>query len=64
MSVAWEENTAAINETQQFSVDPVTNLKVKTAVAGLQLSIQRYLLGFPTERDRELVADFLITCVQ
>ena len=41
MSLAWE-NTS--DETQQFSVDPVINSKIKSAVAGLQPSIQKYSL--------------------
>lgn len=65
MSIAWEEdNTITTIETQEFSIDPIINRKIKTAVHGLQKSIQNYFLEFPTERDKELVADFLISCSQ
>ncbi|MFL6490096.1 MAG: hypothetical protein ACJ70M_01185 [Nitrososphaera sp.] len=65
MSIAWEENnTITTIETQEFSIDPIINRKIKTAVNGLQKSIQNYFLEFPTERDKELVADFLISCSQ
>jgi hypothetical protein len=60
MSIAWENSV----ETQQFCIDPIINQKVKIAVEGLQKSVQNYFLEFPTERDKELVADFLITCSQ
>ena len=60
MSITWE-NTA---ETQEFSADPIINRKIKTAVAGLQKSIQNYFLEFPTERDKEVVADFMLACSQ
>lgn len=61
MSIAWEENNNTIVlETQAFSIDPIINQKIKSAVQGLQKSIQNYFLEFPTERDKELVADFLI----
>jgi hypothetical protein len=60
MSITWE-NTA---ETQEFSADPIINRKIKTAAAGLQKSIQNYFLDFPTERDKEVVADFMLACSQ
>jgi hypothetical protein len=60
MSIAWENSV----ETQQFSIDPIINQKVKTAAQGLQKSIQNYFLEFPTEKDKELVADFILTCSQ
>jgi site-specific recombinase XerD len=60
MSITWE-NTA---ETQEFSADPIINRKIKTAAAGLQKSIQNYFLEFPTERDKEVVADFMLACSQ
>jgi hypothetical protein len=62
MSIAWENTTT--NETQEFSIDPVINRKIKSAVEGLQPSIQKYFLEFPTEKDKELVADFILFCVQ
>jgi hypothetical protein len=63
MSIAWEQNNT-INETQEFSIDPIINRKIKAAGCSLQKSIQNYFLEFPTERDKELVADFLISCSQ
>jgi hypothetical protein len=38
MSIAWENNTSAL-ETQEFSIDPIINQKIKSAVQGLQKSI-------------------------
>ena len=58
MSIAWENTTT--NETQEFSIYPVINRKIKSAVEGLQPSIQKYFLEFPTEKDKELVADFIL----
>jgi hypothetical protein len=49
MSIAWE-NTP---QTQAFSADPVINNKIAAAGAGLQPSVQRYFLEFPTEKDKE-----------
>jgi hypothetical protein len=50
MSIAWEENnTITTTETQEFSPDPIINRNIKTAVHGLQKSIQNYFLEFPTE---------------
>jgi hypothetical protein len=63
MSIAWENNTTAL-ETQEFSIDPIINQKIKSAVQGLQKSVQNYFMEFPTERDKELVAEFLIACSQ
>jgi hypothetical protein len=60
MSIAWE-NTV---ETQQFSTDPVINNKIKKAVTGLLPCIQKIFLEFPTDKDKELVADFLLDCVR
>jgi hypothetical protein len=37
MSIAWEENNhTTLLETQEFSIDPIINQKIKTAVEGLQ----------------------------
>jgi hypothetical protein len=33
MSIAWENNTT---ETQEFSIDPIINRKIKAAVQGIQ----------------------------
>jgi hypothetical protein len=63
MSIAWENNTTAL-ETQEFSIDPIINQKIKSAVQSLQKSVQNYFMEFPTERDKELVAEFLIACSQ
>jgi Phage integrase, N-terminal SAM-like domain len=60
MSITWE-NTP---QTQEFSVVPIINQKVKTAAQGLQKSVQNYFLEFPTEKDKELVANFILTCSQ
>jgi site-specific recombinase XerD len=68
MSISWEQKensrTTTITKTQQFSADPILNDKIKTAVVGLQRFVQNYFLEFPTERDKELVADFIIMCIQ
>jgi site-specific recombinase XerD len=61
MSIAWE-NTV---ETQQFSANPAINNKVKLTVTGLwQPSIQNLFLEFPTDKDKELAADFILDCVK
>jgi integrase len=63
MSIAWE-NTSK-EETLQFSADPIINDKVKLAVKGLwQPSIQKLFLEFQSDQDKELVADFILACVQ
>lgn len=49
MSIAWE--STIITETQEFSIGPVINRKIKSAVEGLQPSIQKYFLEFPTEKE-------------
>jgi Phage integrase, N-terminal SAM-like domain len=59
LCIAWE-NALADAETQQFSADPTINSKIKLAVAGLQPSIQKLFLEFPSERDKELVGDFIL----
>lgn len=56
--------TTTTVETQEFSADPIINRKIKTAAAGLQKSIQNYFFEFPTDRDKEIVADFILTCSQ
>jgi integrase len=65
MSIAWENSEDAAFETQQFSADPVINDKVKLALVGLhQPSVQNLFLDFLIDRDKELVADFIIDCVK
>jgi integrase len=65
MSIAWESTKEVVVKTQQFSADAVINDKIKLAVAGLwQPSIQNLFLEFPTDRDKELAADFIIDCVK
>ncbi len=54
MSITWESQQQQPPQTQEFSVDPIINQKVKTAAQGLQKSIQNYFLEFPTEKDKEL----------
>jgi integrase len=63
-----ESTTNTINttnvETQNWSADPTINNKIKLAVAGLKNSIQKMILRFPTERDKELVADFMLAGIR
>jgi site-specific recombinase XerD len=40
------------------------NQKIKSICKDLLPSIQRLFLEFPTDKDRELVADFLLACIQ
>jgi integrase len=61
MSITWE-NT--VNETQEFSADPIINNKIKLAATGLKKSIRDLFLEFPTDKDKELVADFILSCVR
>lgn len=47
-----------------FSDNPAIDRKVKAAVqGGLQGNVQRLFSKFPTDEDRELVADFILTCM-
>ena len=70
MSISWEntanttKKAAAALETQEFSSDSEINDKIKLAVAGLQKNVANLFWSFPTDRDKKLVADFLITCIQ
>ena len=66
MSISWENAFVnGKNETQEFSVNPVINKKVKIAVSGLKKTIQRYFIrDIINEKDKELVADFIISCVK
>lgn len=64
MSIAWESTTKPV-ETQQFSANPIINDKIKSALTGLhQPSVQNLFLEFPTDHDKELVADFITDCVK
>lgn len=60
MSIAWE-NTV---ETLEFSSDPTINQKIKSAVTGLQKNVQKMFLEFPTEHDKEQVADFILMSIK
>jgi hypothetical protein len=62
MSTTWEEK--ASTETLEFSSNPYINRKLKDALNGLQATIKRMVSRFPTDQDKELVADFLLACMQ
>jgi hypothetical protein len=66
MSISWENAFVnEKNETQEFSANPVINKKVKIAVSGLQKTTQRYFVrDIINEKDKELVADFIISSVK
>src|SRR5918997_1168493 len=62
MSISWESTT--LNETQEFSANPIINKKVKTAVSGLPRYVQKYFINNITnDKDKQLAADFIISCV-
>jgi hypothetical protein len=63
MSVSWEkqELAAILQPQEEFSDNPSINKNVKAAVQGLHPSIQRLFFKFPTEEDKELVADFVLS---
>ena len=76
MSISWEQEEQAIATLQiqqrsssssssySFSDNPAIDRKVKAAVqGGLQGNVQRLFCKFPTDEDRELVADFILTCM-
>jgi integrase len=52
------------NETLEFTTDPIINSKIKAIVAGLPKSISKLFLEFSTDHIKELVADFLDSCVK
>jgi hypothetical protein len=58
MSISWESAV----ETQKFSADPTINNKIKAVVTGLPRSIANLFLEFPTDYNKELVANFLDSC--
>jgi hypothetical protein len=73
MSITWQKDPNSKNnnkaeeeeeeeETRQFSFDYNVNLKIKTAVAGLRPFVKRYFFEFASDRDKELVADFVLSC--
>jgi hypothetical protein len=66
MSIFWEYAVEKEkNETQEFSANTVINKKVKIAVSGLQKTIQKYFIrDIINEKDKELAADFIISCVK
>jgi hypothetical protein len=66
MSISWENAVEKEkNETQEFSANTVINKKVKIAVSGLQKTIQKYFIrDIINEKDKELAADFIISCVK
>jgi integrase len=66
MSISWENAVEkGENETQEFSANPVINKKVKIAVSGLKKTTQRYFVrDIINEKDKELAADFLISCMK
>jgi integrase len=58
MSISWESAV----ETQEFSADPTTDNKIKAVVTGLPKSIANLFLEFPTDYNKEIVANFLESC--
>lgn len=63
MSISWE-NAVGKNETQEFTADPIVNSKVKAIVTGLPRSISNLFLEFPTDDNKELVANFLDSSIK
>jgi hypothetical protein len=64
MSISWENAVIGKNETQKFSADPIMNSKIKAVVTGLPRSISNLFLEFPTDDNKELVANFLDSCIK
>jgi hypothetical protein len=62
LSTTWEKEALTTNETQEFSSNLDINQKIKSIVNGLQPNVKRLFLKFPSETDKELVADFLLVC--
>ena len=56
MSISWEN---AVNETQQFTADPIVNSKIKAVVTWLPKSISNLFLDFLTDHNKEIVVNFL-----
>ena len=70
MSIAWQDNNDSNNntndQTQHFSLDFQVNQKIKAAVSGRGLHpfIKRYFFEFASDRDKEQVADFILSCIR
>ena len=58
-SISWENAV----ETQEFSANPIVNNKIKTVVTGLPKRISNLFSEFLTDQDKNLVADFLDSCL-
>jgi hypothetical protein len=63
MSISWE-NAVVKNETQELSADPIINSRIKAVVSGLSRSIANLFLEFPTDHNKELVTNFLDSCIK
>jgi hypothetical protein len=63
MSISWE-NAVVKDETQEFTADPAKNNKIKAVVTGLPKSISNLFLEFLTDHNKELVANFLDSCIK
>lgn len=63
MSIVWEnppsKKEGEEEETQEFTTNPILNQKIKLVCSGLQGTIKRLFNRFPTDDDREAVADFI-----
>jgi integrase len=67
MSISWENafvNGKGNNETLEFTADAIINSKIKAIVVGLPRSIANLFLEFPTDHNKEIVANFLDSCVK
>lgn len=65
MSISWENAVGNVkNETQEFTADPVINSKIKAVVSGLPRSMSNLFLEFPTDHNKDLVANFLHSCTK
>jgi hypothetical protein len=65
MSISWENTVEnGKNETQEFTADPTINSKIKAIVTGLPRSISNLFLEFPNDYNKELVANFLDSCIK
>jgi integrase/recombinase XerD len=62
LQIQWHSSSSS--SSYSFSDNPAIDKKVKAAVqGGLQGNVQRLFSKFPTDEDRELVADFILTCM-